>query len=812
MIEKPTPYEEVIAELLPKSPAPGWRPVDPKALGFEGYGLRVWFPAGYRGPMPKVSRVRHAQQIPIDDNDLFLGGEGIELIDVTFGGGPVLLMPGARLLGWDVDGACIVGAGSVLEIKTQSRGLLRTSVVGDGCVVGGPNVGRGTVIRESSLGDGTKYRPFIDMHDYDLAGVAIGARVDASAGLWAARCTIGNDTKIGGASIHARASVGPGCQIGHAVVVKTDASIGARVVLKDDVEIGGYAIVEEGVTVGTRARIGTGVFVDRDVKPGEHISQAKETVQLDSLDVGATPESYIVSRLAEVAESGPKQRLDKKLVQQQIPTLVDHSITKQLLRKSPPPTADELRQLASKLLDEPKYTVTLEKFGWSGMQRMGRRPNDVLIFRMKTDVLFKDIGADALGFAQQVMKEGKGDEHPGGTDPSVIGWARVAPYPKHNALLVEEIQTDLLLLAFDPIAEMKEYQWLNDLLTEAVHRELGLVHLSELDPEEAEQAKLGAIAGAVMATQADEAMKKNRQETAAGCLWAMAALISGGDPDGDSWTEPLAEDMAQEIAETQKKENDAESYYDAAREYEAENRKADFAELDEREEEVRTKREIGKLDDDEADEALDDIEEERNQLNTEISDEAWSQAQRDAESALEDAGDANEQAREGIRHWARGSAAQGFVRNGQAVGLVRELKARVVGHPVETPVGMSDRGFYPTALTLILTWARQQGFTEVWVPDYETKFAYASYAPNMFPPRSVYTELPKRFQTGPVQPLPAYIDRTTWDVEAGNRRTAKWVPIKLPDDPRGRKIIPNERPGDRRRTSKRRTSRRRVSR
>lgn len=106
--------------------------------------------------------------------------------------------------------------------------------------------------------------------------------------------------------------------------------------------------------------------------------------------------------------------------------------------------------------------------------------------------------------------------------------------------------------------------------------------------------------------------------------------------------------------------------------------------------------------------------------------------------------------------------------------------------------------FYESALAGVLQVARSTGLREVWVPDYETKYAIAAYsggegATPLEPPRSVYTELPKKFGVTQVEPLPKYMDTREWKVEAAERRGAPWVRVKIPDAPRGRRLLANRR-------------------
>jgi hypothetical protein len=98
---------------------------------------------------------------------------------------------------------------------------------------------------------------------------------------------------------------------------------------------------------------------------------------------------------------------------------------------------------------------------------------------------------------------------------------------------------------------------------------------------------------------------------------------------------------------------------------------------------------------------------------------------------------------------------------------------------------------YEAMLGGMLQIARSQGIKDVWLLDYETKYAMAAYSKSIAPPRSVYTDLPKRFQVATAQPLPVYMDISSYDERRTTVSRAGWKEVDPPEAPRGRRLIPN---------------------
>jgi len=574
------------------------------------------------------------------------------------------------------------------------------------------------------------------------------------------RVTLGEDVWIGKKTrVGADAKIGPRCRI------QDEVKIGAVATIGDSVSIEKYAVVDPGIEIGDGAVIGSGTRVRKHVAAGEVVRTAAES--LASVTVHANAEGWMLGRVADVMEAAGQKRLDKRVLQKEMPTLVETHCVKQLLRMAPPPDVATLREMAEEFACTPKYTgekaterkrvpeyvASVKPKGWSGMQVMGDYDNDVVIFKTTPEVLRSivpewttpDVAGSApdrpwqVGFLRALMTLGKTDSHPGGEDPYVVGWARVRFDEEYRSVLCEELQTDLAFLAWDPsmevwyLAGQSERQSMGGasvgfmiadeiaktLTAEGVAASHWEEHVREMVAEGRIQRPTGVTPTAILPTFTKD---KAAQQKALMALAFWNSDISAGAPEYAPEVE-----FTRPFATLTGKMNDTAPVY----------RWVAIAVLGQ-----------------------------------------WSAFMKRA-SAMSS------------RHVYA-------LKSPELLPIIERAQRE---WPVEAAKIIEDvRGlfsdFYESALAGVLQLARQAGMKEVWVPDYETKYAIASYAGGegsapMEPPRSVYTELPKKFGVAQAQILPGYMDVGRWREEARDRRSEKWPRVEIPDHPRGRRLFTN---------------------
>ena len=245
--------------------------------------------------------------------------------------------------------------------------------------------------------------------------------------------TLGRDVKIGEAvHLDLRVEVGDAASIGNNVTVDQD------------------AIVRRDITIGEEAHIGPDVTVDRDIEPGEDVGLDTGEVASTIIPVSANAEAWLYARLAEIAGDG---KLTRDKIKRQRPELLEHPITKELLKTQPKPTGSELAQLAAGAKDATKYRVVQVWHGWTDpMQRLGKNVNDVMRFEM-TDDLLDAIVAFADPKWHSMLKESireyvtANNPHSGTVaSEKTLGWVRYFLVPDHDELVIEELQSDLPIL------------------------------------------------------------------------------------------------------------------------------------------------------------------------------------------------------------------------------------------------------------------------------------------------------------------------------------------------------------------------------
>lgn len=590
-------------------------------------------------------------------------------------------------------------------------------------------------------------------------------------------CRIGDGVKIGDPTIHEASDgeqarigddvhIGAGTTIGFAVHIATQVKIGTNVHIDDGAAIDKYAVVSDGVRIGHHAHIKSGVRVRKDVGDNEVVETA--VASLPDVTVHANAESWMLSRVADAMEAAGQKRLDKRVLARDMPTLVEAHCVKQLLRMAPPPDVALLRSMAKAFACTPKYVGTsasvhvkppppylaqVKPAGWSGMQVMGDYDNDVILFKTTPEVLDSifpgGVGGDFAhmatgrpwqrGFLRALMTLGKTSNHPGGTDPYVIGWARTRFDEDHRSVLCEELQTDLAFLAWDPSMEV----WY--LAGDAATLRFAPAGPPSAIPDPLNVFSMGHAIAEMLTKEGVPANDWGRH--------VRGQMDRGEVPSNEprvilpSFTKDKTIQQQALMALV---------FWESSRIHHAEAGGEDeFYNPDVEGFDGPTAR-IYKF------VALDILGK-------------W--------------GDISERMR------SRGSTILSDPQDVAAIELAQATWPQEAAQIVDAVRGTFG-DFYESALAGVLQLARKAGMREVWVPDYETKYAIASYAGSegaapLEPPRSVYTELPKKFGVTQVERLPSYMDTSVWQDEADERRRAKWPRVEIPREPRGRRLLAN---------------------
>jgi bifunctional UDP-N-acetylglucosamine pyrophosphorylase/glucosamine-1-phosphate N-acetyltransferase len=164
-------------------------------------------------------------------------------------GQDTLVLPNTMLLGNTVIGSgCEVGPGSVV----------RDSTIGDGCRV------TSSALEEAVMEAGVDIGPFSHLRPgaYLESGVHIGNYVEVKESRFAAGAVMGHFGYVGDASIGANVNVGAGM-----VTCNYDGKDKHRTVVEQDAFIGCDTMLVAPVTVGAGAVTGAGAVVTKDVPP-----------------------------------------------------------------------------------------------------------------------------------------------------------------------------------------------------------------------------------------------------------------------------------------------------------------------------------------------------------------------------------------------------------------------------------------------------------------------------------------------------------------------------------------------------------------
>lgn len=125
-------------------------------------------------------------------------------------------------------------------------------------------------------------------------------------------------------------------------------------------------------------------------RPGD-MAKGAPTLTLRDFKPG-TARSWVLSKLGRLANlKSSDGRLTKKLVQQYRPDLLDHAVTKEVLRVTPPITDEVLAQLSFEALSPARYDVyeniTFHSGDQPDWQMVGPQTNDVFAFAVPDAVI-----------------------------------------------------------------------------------------------------------------------------------------------------------------------------------------------------------------------------------------------------------------------------------------------------------------------------------------------------------------------------------------------------------------------------------------
>lgn len=670
----------------------------------------------------------------------------------------------------------------------------------------------GVTIEDSSVGAG-----FTATEAPTSRATARGATLHGVTQLYYAQ--VGRDVTVGfgtlinrHAKIADRATIGARCEVSPRVEIGSDVTIGDDVRIGQDSRIGTYAVIGEGVeigeyvtidpyvSVGGGARIAAGVHVDSNVAAGAQLRRAGAT-RSEQRVLHATSESWLLGRLADIVEESGLGRLDKRAIQKAHPQLVEHALVKRLLQiskqqsratirgeeveVSAPVTAEQLRELSRQFAGTAKYQMTLVLEGWRGIQRITPRVDDVMLFDLDEEVAMSFATDDDERMLEHkrlcvrtMMRLGRPPRsaHPGADRPLNAGWARFVHFDRDKAILIEELQTDLLMLSYNPGRDLSMATMATgggrDYLpyVEAEYVVRGNVsdmlaawlrlHPEHEHPDRREHEPKYRFRNANVREGLEGAFEDN----------AFSALSYISD-NGAGASRIVDRDRSREVEFTP-----ARDPWPAARLIAAMTAvNAGFGSPwfdwyvengDRRKETLwpgRVTPEVfgpdGQID-------------------------PW------VVTGLA----ANVLMYHGRRGW-RGAVpdtvsdrlSKDEVR---AANEAAQHMAEWLQDTAEQLISMMS-DLYESMLAGMLIYAREVKAREVWLLDYDTKYAMAAYSRSFAPPRSVYTDLPKRFQVSAAQPLPEWMNPTEYADRRDQIAMAPWAQVKPPKEPRGRRLMPN---------------------
>jgi acetyltransferase-like isoleucine patch superfamily enzyme len=164
-------------------------------------------------------------------------------------------------------------------------------------------------------------------------------------------------------------------------------------------------------------------------RPGDMARGDPELIQQDFHP--GTARSWVLSKLGRIANLKSKDgRLTKKLVQEWRPDLLEHPVTKEVLRIAPPVTDEQLAEMSFESLSKASYDVyggiSFHSGQDRGWQMLGPKANDVFVFSVPEKVM--------RGAVKRLVEDSK--PHGQWVERASGGWELQYPDPDRGGKLI----------------------------------------------------------------------------------------------------------------------------------------------------------------------------------------------------------------------------------------------------------------------------------------------------------------------------------------------------------------------------------------
>lgn len=381
----------------------------------QGLAERVKDPACFIHSYCDLRFVRALAASVLENTNANADASPITLVDSSVGSNCVLAS-GVMLTHCDLSASCHVGHNSILEyVECQSDVRIGSDVEMDGSTNYAVEIERAVRIEDS-------------------VRIYAGAR-------------IGTETRIEShVTIHEQAQIGSDVTIQGDATVHDGATVENGVFMGFESGVGMHAQVGDGAQLGARSWVeeATEVPPNYVVQPDEAYGGQEGDTVATLIPITATSEVWLYERLAEIANG----KLTKEAVKNTRPELLNHPLTQELLRMRPRPTRADLAQMARYANRDVKYMVEIVEHGWDGLQRIGRRDNDVMRFNYADELvesvttsLAPEFRDDAVSYLKKSIKDD--NVHETATERT-LGWIRY--FHERDIIVIEELQTDVAML------------------------------------------------------------------------------------------------------------------------------------------------------------------------------------------------------------------------------------------------------------------------------------------------------------------------------------------------------------------------------
>lgn len=399
---------------------------------------------------------------------------------------------------------------------------LEQCVIVEPCTIGDGVVAIAAIL-QGVIHDGARIEAHADIRGDIGQDASIGMGVDVGAEAY-----VGEDAQIGDMT-----TIGDGAEVGSGCVIGAQSTIGAVSHVPSGARLPPRSVVRQGAGVsftaesrqrregiGDEPRVGFTIVddlsedEDGDAPPDDEDDDEQEGFRQEQFPVPAglretytpspiagwwgarpndltvgTPElilsdfqpgtarSWALSKLARIANLKSKDgKLTKKLVSEHRPDLLEHPVTKEVLRISPPATDEALVEMSFESLSPARYDVFggITYHSGHGMQMLGPQTEDVLVLavpnavidevteeamRQATEKPWRVNLDDAREYVTNNLHNAffKQDGHPDERVKYAIGWVRMAVSPP-TGLVIVEIQSDRPWMEFRLIDEPESVQ------------------------------------------------------------------------------------------------------------------------------------------------------------------------------------------------------------------------------------------------------------------------------------------------------------------------------------------------------------------